>query len=75
VTNLRRHAEQLRRSFYVAPCKTGSREIVVGIEEIGIDADRLLELMRSFVVTVGERKCEPARYVCLREAGYEFIAL
>src|SRR5882724_9267955 len=72
VANLRRHAEQLRRSFYVAACKTGSRKIVVGIEKIGIDADRLLELTRSFVVTAGQRKCEPARYVCLRAAGYEF---
>src|SRR5882757_836705 len=55
--------------IYVAARKAGSREIVVGVEKIRIEAHSILEFMRRFLVPLIERECAAARHVRIGEAG------
>ena len=67
-----RLAEELRRSFDIAAGEAGSGEVVVGVEEIGIEPDRLFELARGLVVVPRQRQHEPPGGVRLGLSRREF---
>ena len=58
MANFGGHVKEVGGTLNVAVSKTSAREIVIGVKEIGIDANGLLELADSLFIELpeGERK-------------------
>jgi hypothetical protein len=75
LTNVRRFAKEFGRASDVAACEAGSREVVMGVEQMRIDANGLFELRCGLVVAPRQRQHERPRHVRLSKIRREFQCL
>src|SRR5258708_10010970 len=68
----RGEAKEFRRALDVAVRESGAREIVVGLEEMRVDDDSLLELSSRFIVVTREGERKAASHVGIREIWRQF---
>jgi hypothetical protein len=72
VANLGRHGKEIRGSRNVATRKTGSREVVISIEKIGINANGLLEFADRLVILLPEGEGKASGDVGFGQSRCEF---
>src|SRR5258708_20351204 len=75
MANFGGHAKEICGALNVTVSKTSTREIVIGVKEIGIDADGLLELADGLVIELPEGEREAASDVRFGQARRKFQSL